>query len=137
MFISKAYATSSANSAQSIDSSFISFIPLILIFLVFYFLIIRPQQKRLKEHKKTIDLIKNGDTVVTSGGIIGEVTKVDETNAQFVITIAPKVEVKVLKSSISEVLKKKIETKSTEKSKIEKENKKDKDKLQDDESKNA
>ncbi|WP_338406017.1 MULTISPECIES: preprotein translocase subunit YajC [unclassified Wolbachia] len=106
MFISEVFAADATSNASSISASFASFIPLILIFVVFYFLIIRPQQKKLKEHRKMIDQIKRGDTVITSGGIIGEVNKVDEANAQFIIEIAPKVEIKVLKSAISEVLSK-------------------------------
>jgi preprotein translocase subunit YajC len=104
------------------------FVPLVLLFLVFYFLIIRPQQKRLKEHKRIIDLIKRGDSVVTSGGIIGEVNKVDETNGQFIVEIAPKVEIKVLKSAISEVLTQKTVAQTPEKSKVESSNKKNKEK---------
>ncbi|WP_353274598.1 preprotein translocase subunit YajC [Wolbachia endosymbiont (group A) of Ennomos erosarius] len=106
MFISEVFAADATSNASSISASFTSFIPLILIFVVFYFLIMRPQQKKLKEHRKMIDQIKRGDTVITSGGIIGEVNKVDEVNAQFIIEIAPKVEVKILKSAISEVLSK-------------------------------
>lgn len=106
MFISEVFAADATSNTSSIGASFTSFIPLILIFVVFYFLIIRPQQKKLKEHRKMIDQIKRGDTVITSGGIIGEVNKVDEVNAQFIIEIAPKVEVKILKSAISEVLSK-------------------------------
>jgi preprotein translocase subunit YajC len=104
MLISEVFAADATGNASSIGASFASFIPLILIFVVFYFLIIRPQHKKLKEHRKMIDQIKRGDTVITSGWIIGEVNKVDEANAQFIIEIAPKVEVKVLKSAISEVL---------------------------------
>ncbi|HCE59263.1 MAG TPA: preprotein translocase subunit YajC [Wolbachia sp.] len=128
MFISEAFAAGSTSSTSSIGSSFVSFVPLVLLFLVFYFLIIRPQQKRLKEHKRIIDLIKRGDSVVTSGGIIGEVNKVDETNGQFIVEIAPKVEIKVLKSAISEVLTQKTVAQTPEKSKVESSNKKNKEK---------
>lgn len=127
MFISEAFAAGSTSRTSSIGSSFVSFVPLFLLFLVFYFLIIRPQQKRLKEHKRVIDLIKRGDIVITSGGIIGEVSKVDETNAQFIIEIAPKIEIKVLKSAISEVLTQKTVAQTTEKSKVESNNKKNKE----------
>ncbi|MFP3025555.1 MAG: preprotein translocase subunit YajC, partial [Wolbachia sp.] len=123
MLISEVFAADATSNVSSIGASFASFIPLILISAVIYFLIIRPQQKKLKEHRKMIDQIKRGDTVITSGGIIGEVNKVDEANAQFIIEIAPKVEVKVLKSSISEVLNKetqKVAAKPIEKGKIEK-----------------
>ncbi|OEY87155.1 preprotein translocase subunit YajC [Wolbachia pipientis] len=92
-----------ASAVPSTGSFFINLLPLVLISLVFYFLILRPQQNKVKEHKSMINSIKRGDTVITSGGIIGEVNKVDEANAQFVIEIAPKIEVKVLKSAVSEV----------------------------------
>ncbi|MBV0899976.1 MAG: preprotein translocase subunit YajC [Wolbachia endosymbiont of Fragariocoptes setiger] len=111
MFTSEAFA---AELNSDMNTSFIGIIPWVLILLVMYFLILRPQQKRLKEHRKTIDSIKRGDVVITSGGIVGEVNKVDEVNSYFIIEIAPKIEVKVLKSAISEVLKQKtqIEVKS-------------------------
>ncbi len=98
MFIYEAAAIPAANSL------FINLLPLVLIFLVFYFLILRPQQNKVKEHRMMIDSVKRGDIVVISGGIIGEVSKVDEANTQFIIEIGSKVEVKVLKSAISEVL---------------------------------
>lgn len=100
MFSSKAFAAENASSSSVIAG----FVPLILIFIVFYFLIIRPQQKKLKEHSKLLDAIKCGDKVVTSGGIMGVVSKVDTANLTFSIEIAPKVEIKVLKTAISEVL---------------------------------
>ncbi|WP_341808739.1 preprotein translocase subunit YajC [Wolbachia endosymbiont (group E) of Neria commutata] len=148
MLISEVFAADAAGNASSVGASFASFVPLILIFVVFYFLIIRPHHKKLKEHRKIIDQIKRGDTVITSGGIFGEVNKVDEVNAQLIIEIAPKIEIKVLKSAISEVLNKetqKIVVKPIDKDKteIEKENKKDKNKSEegkkkkDDKGKNA
>ena len=66
-----------AQSAAQQPSMFASFIPLILIFLVFYFLLIRPQQKKQKEHKILLEAIKKGDEILTSGGIIAKVTKAD------------------------------------------------------------
>ncbi|MDD9331616.1 MAG: preprotein translocase subunit YajC [Wolbachia sp.] len=149
MFISEVFAADTTNGVSGIGSSLASFFPLILIFLVFYFLIIRPQHKKLKEQRRIIDLIKRGDMVITSGGIIGEVSKIDEANVQFIIEIAPKVEIKVLKSAISEVLNKnanqsqKVVNSPAEKSKVEKDNKKNKDKQvsgakeKDDKSKNV
>ncbi|OCA05986.1 preprotein translocase subunit YajC [Wolbachia endosymbiont of Trichogramma pretiosum] len=126
MFISEVFA---ADATNNVSSSVASFIPLILIFLVFYFLIIRPNHKKLKEHRRMIDQIKRGDTVITSSGIIGEVNKVDEVNAQLILEIAPKIEIKILKSAISEILNKEIQkpvAKSIEKSKVEKNGKKNK-----------
>lgn len=106
MFISEAFA---AGSNSDMNTSFIGIIPWVLILLVMYFLILRPQQKRLKEHRKTIDSIKRGDVIITSGGIVGEINKIDEANSHFIVEIAPKIEVKVLKSAISEVLTQKIQ----------------------------
>lgn len=76
-------------------------IPTILIIGIMYFLMIRPQQKRMKEHRAMIEAIRRGDTVVTSGGIIGKVVKVDENELQ--IEIADGVRIKHLRTSISEV----------------------------------
>ncbi|QKX01493.1 preprotein translocase subunit YajC [Wolbachia endosymbiont of Cruorifilaria tuberocauda] len=132
MFTSEIFAADIANNTSNIGASFFNLIPLALIVVVFYFFIIRPHHKKLKELRKMIDQIKRGDIVITSGGIIGEVNKLDEANAQFVIEIAPKVEIKVLKSAISEVLNKeaqKIAFKPTEKCKIKKEDKKNKTRL--------
>lgn len=124
MFISEFFA---ADATNNLSASVASFIPLILIFVVFYFLIIRPNHKKLKEHRRMIDKIKRGDTVITSSGIVGEVNKVDEVNAQLILEIAPKIEIKILKSAISEILNKEIQkpvAKSIEKSKVEKNGKK-------------
>ena len=76
------------------------FLPLILIFVVFYFLLIRPQQKRMRELNDMIKALKKGDKVVTGGGIVGTVTKVDGDNHLFV-EIANGVEVKLLRSTVT------------------------------------
>ena len=76
-------------------------IPTMLIIGIMYFLMIRPQQKRLKEHRDMIGAIRRGDTVVTGGGIVGKVTKVDEQELQ--VEIAEGVRVKVLRGTVSEV----------------------------------
>ena len=76
-------------------------VPTILIIGIMYFLMIRPQQKRMKEHKEMIASVRRGDTVVTSGGILGKVTKVDEHELQ--VEIADGVRIKVLRSTVSEV----------------------------------
>jgi preprotein translocase subunit YajC len=76
-------------------------IPTMLIIGIMYFLMIRPQQKRLKDHQAMIAAVRRGDTVVTSGGIIGKVVKVDEQELQ--VEIAEGVKIKVLRSTISEV----------------------------------
>ena len=72
MFVSPAYAQATGGGAGGFEA----FLPLILIFGVFYLLLIRPQQKKMKEHKATLNAIRRGDKVVTGGGIVGTVTKV-------------------------------------------------------------
>ncbi|MGL9732779.1 MAG: preprotein translocase subunit YajC [Wolbachia sp.] len=129
MFISEVFAADAASNTSSVVTSFANFIPLILIVMVFYFFIIRPHHKKLKELRKMINQVKCGDIVTTSGGIIGTINKIDETNAQFIVEIAPKVEIKVLKSAISEVLNKEAKAKLIEKIKIEKDDKKNKNQL--------
>jgi preprotein translocase subunit YajC len=78
-----------------------TFLPIILIFVIFYFLLIRPQQKRQKEHQRMIEQLKRGDNVVTAGGIHGTVVGVAENIAT--VEIAPNVKVKITKSSIAAV----------------------------------
>ena len=84
-------------------SQYASLLPLVFIFAIFYFLLIRPQQKRIKEHQATIDAIVKGDEVVTGGGIVGKVTKVDAGD-RFTVEIAKGVEVSVLKTTVTAVL---------------------------------
>ena len=78
------------------------FIPLILMFVIFYFLLIRPQQKKVKQHKEMISSLKKGDKVVTAGGIHGIITGVSDNTVT--IEVAPKVKIKVQKGSISYIL---------------------------------
>ena len=79
----------------------VNFAPFVAIFVLFYFLMIRPQQKRMKEHRAMIEAIKRGDTVVMSNGMIGKVTRVE--NDEAMVEIAQGVNVRVVKSMISEV----------------------------------
>jgi len=81
------------------------FIPLILIFVIFYFFLIRPQQKRVKEHKAMVQSLKRGDEIVTSGGIIGTIDRVMEDDRIEVI-IGENVKVQVIKTTITSLLKK-------------------------------
>ena len=81
------------------------FIPLILIFVIFYFLLIRPQQKRIKEHKAMVEALTRGDNVVTSGGIVGKIIRVID-NEKAEVEIADNVNVQVIKSTITQVLSK-------------------------------
>ena len=80
----------------------VQMLPLLLIFVIFYILMIRPQQKRVKEHQQAINAVKKGDEVVTGGGIRGKVTKVTDDEAE--VEIAQGVRVRVVKSTLSQVL---------------------------------
>ena len=80
---------------------FTSFIPIILMFVIFYFLLIRPQQKKSKEHREMISNIKKGSRIVTSGGLHGRVTAV--TDATLTVEIADKVRVKIARGNVSQV----------------------------------
>ena len=82
-----------------------SFIPIILIFVIMYFLLIRPQQKKIKEHKMMVDRIRRGDQVLTQGGIIGKITKVKE-GEEVEVEIAPNVKVSLIKSTLVNVMNK-------------------------------
>ena len=81
------------------------FIPLILIFAIMYFLLIRPQQKKMKEHQNMVEALRRGDRVVTQGGIVGKVTKVKEGN-EIEVEIAEGVKVNVIKTTIAQVISK-------------------------------
>ena len=81
------------------------FIPLILIFVIFYFFLIRPQQKRVKDHKFMVESLKRGDEVITSGGIIGTVERVMEDD-RIEVNLADNVKVEIIRSTITSLLKK-------------------------------
>lgn len=100
MFVSTAYAQAADGAGAA---GLMSFLPLILIFVVFYFLLIRPQQKKLKEHKSMLEALRRGDRVVTGGGIVGTITKVGADD-ELVVEIAEGVRVRVLRSTINMVL---------------------------------
>jgi len=96
VFISNAYA------ATATTTDFTSFLPLIVIFVLFFFMIIRPQMKQAKEQRNMIAALQKGDEVVTSGGIVGKVTKVTE--AFVSVEIAPDTEITVQKHAIQSAL---------------------------------
>jgi preprotein translocase subunit YajC len=81
----------------------IQFVPFVLIFVIMWFLILRPQQRRVRAHQEMIKNVRRGDMVVTSGGIIGKVTKVLEDSADVEVEIADNVKVKVARAMIAEV----------------------------------
>ncbi len=104
MFISPAFAQAQG-AAQGAEGLVQFLLPIILIFIVFYFLLIRPQQKKAKEHRDMVEAVKRGDQVVTAGGIIGKVTKVGD-EGRVTVEIAPNVRVEILRGTISDVLSK-------------------------------
>ena len=77
-------------------------VPILLMFVIFYFLLFRPQQQRAKQHREMVSNIRRGDTVVTSGGIIGKVTKVRDDN-EIEVEIADQTRVRVVKATVAEV----------------------------------
>ncbi|MBN9532839.1 MAG: preprotein translocase subunit YajC [Alphaproteobacteria bacterium] len=85
------------------DQSFLtSIVPLIAIFAIMYFLMIRPQQQRVKKHREMVDGVRRGDTAITSGGIVGKVIKVKD-DGEIMLEIADGVQVRVVKSTLSDV----------------------------------
>jgi preprotein translocase subunit YajC len=106
MFISEALAQAANGAAGQGGgmAGLMQFAPLVLIFIVFYFLMIRPQQKRQKEHQATVRAAKRGDRIVTSGGILGVISKANEADNDVEVEIAQGVKVRVVRSAISEVL---------------------------------
>ena len=102
MLVTPAYA----QAAGGAGSAFASFIPLILIFAIMYFLLIRPQQKKLKDHQAMVAALRRGDRVVTQGGIVGKVTRVKEDETEIEVEIAQGVKVNVIRSTIAQVLSK-------------------------------
>ncbi len=102
MFASPAYAQAAGTAAPGGSTAMlVQFAPLIFIFVIFYFLMIRPQQKKMKEHRQAIDAVQKNDQIVTAGGLIAKVTRVDEHEVE--AEIAPNVKVKIVKATIAEV----------------------------------
>ncbi|MDD7971280.1 preprotein translocase subunit YajC [Roseinatronobacter alkalisoli] len=100
MFVTPAYAQD-AGAAGGL----ISIIPFVLIFVIMYFLLIRPQQKKMKDHRAMVESLRRGDQVVTQGGLIGKVTKVKE-DGELEVEIADGVKVRVVKQTIATVMSK-------------------------------
>ncbi len=104
MLISTAYAQGTGGMFDS-SSAMVQFLPLVLIFVVFYFLLIRPQQRKQKEHRSMLTALRRGDRVITGGGILGTVNKV-VSDEEVTVDIANNVQVRVLRSTITSVLSK-------------------------------
>jgi preprotein translocase subunit YajC len=100
MFITPAFAQG-ATPGGGVDMIY-QLAPFLLIFVIMYFLILRPQQKRVKDHQAMVKMLRKGDTVITSGGVVGKVTKVIDDN-EVEIQIADNVRVRQVRSMISEV----------------------------------
>ncbi|KAB2876416.1 MAG: preprotein translocase subunit YajC [Burkholderiaceae bacterium] len=101
MFISQAFAQT-APAASGGESSLLSLLPIVLMFVVLYFIMIRPQMKRQKEHKAMVEALAKGDEVVTSGGLLGRVSKLGETFVH--LEVANGIELQVQRSSVVQVL---------------------------------
>ena len=101
MIINFAYAQ--AAGASGGQGLLVQLLPLILIFVVFYFLLIRPQQKRVKQHKEMVNSLKVGSSVVTSGGIAGKVVKLDD-DIFITVNISDNVDVEIKRDTIVELL---------------------------------
>lgn len=103
MFINPAFAQA-ADGASTSGSLSGMIIQLVLIFAIFYIFLIRPQQKRIKEHEAKVNALKSGDKVITGGGIIAKVMAIDEVNDELSVEIAQGVVVKVARPTVREVL---------------------------------
>ena len=99
MFISSAWAQDAATSAPSMLEGLL---PIVLIFVVFYFLLIRPQQKRAKEHRNMVEALGVGEEVMTAGGILGKITAVDDQWLR--VEVAKGIEVSVARSTVSQTV---------------------------------
>ena len=100
MFISPAFAQ--AASPFGGDNMLVSLLPFVLIFVIMYFLILRPQQKKAKQHQEMVKNVRRGDTVVTSGGLVGKVTKVIDDD-QIEVELAEDVRVRQMRSMVADV----------------------------------
>jgi len=101
MFITEAFAQTAGGGTSNVNSTLIQFLPIVLIFVIMYFLLLRPQQQKQKQHRDMVSALRRGDTIVTSGGIIGKVAKADDDEVQ--VEIAEGVRVKVVRGTIAEV----------------------------------
>jgi len=99
MLITPAYAQTAGGGGGDF---LVTLFPFLIVFAIIYLLILRPQQKRIKEHKAMVSGVRRGDTVVTAGGLIGKVTKVADDN-EVVVEVAEGVRVRVVRSTLSDV----------------------------------
>ena len=102
MFISQAFAQTAPAASSGTESSLLSLLPLVLMFVVLYFIMIRPQMKRQKEHKAMVEALAKGDEIATAGGLLGKISKLGETHLH--VEIADGVEVQVQRSAVVQVM---------------------------------
>jgi preprotein translocase subunit YajC len=102
VIISQAFAQTAPAASGGTESSLLSLLPLVLMFVVLYFIMIRPQMKRQKEHKTMVEALAKGDEVVTAGGVLGRVSKIGETYLH--VEVANGIELQVQRTSIVQVL---------------------------------
>ena len=102
MFISEAFAQAAPAAAPGGESTLLTMLPLVLMFVVLYFVMIRPQMKRQKEHKAMIDALAKGDEVVTAGGVLGKVAKMGDSYLH--VEVSEGVEVQVQRTAVVQVL---------------------------------
>ena len=102
MFISEAFAQAAPAAAPGGESTLLTMLPLVLMFVVLYFVMIRPQMKRQKEHKQKVAAMKKGDQVVTAGGLVGKVVKVDDVYVE--LDLGTNVRVKAIKATIGDII---------------------------------
>lgn len=100
MFVTPAFAQSASPAADPFGAFLI---PMLLMIAIFYFLIIRPQSKRAKEHSARVNAVRRGDTVITSGGMVGKVTKVSDTSDDIEVELAENFKIRVIKSTLMDV----------------------------------
>ena len=104
MFATPAFAQAAGSPAGGGLGTLAQILPFVLVFAIMYFLMIRPQQRKVKEHRTMVEGLRRGDQVVTSGGLIGKVTKVADNEVE--VELAPNVKVRVVRSTISQVVSK-------------------------------
>ncbi len=102
MFVTPAFAQAAGGAGAA--GGLISFVPILLIFGIMYVLMIRPQQKKVRDHKAMIEAVRRGDQVVTGGGLIGKVTKVDETKGEVEVELGPNIKVRAVRSTLTQVM---------------------------------
>ena len=102
MLIEQAYAEAGSTATQ--QPIWQSIAPLALVIVIFYFLVIRPQQKKLKNHHNMVNNLQRGDQILTAGGIFGKVSKLEADTNTLLVKIAPKVQVKIKKETVSQVI---------------------------------